>query len=255
MTKQNFHINKLGVASPCSVGWKEMTGDERIRHCNSCQLNIYNIAEMTESEVKNLIFNYEGRLCIRLYKRADGTVLTKNCPVGSRAYQKRISRFAGAALTAILGLFSISFGQKEDDKTIDASKTEISRTLNQGQKSVISGIVYDVNGTTIPFAKLKLYKKGDGKPVKLKSDLDGRYIFKNIFIGIYTLEVYYKGFITHKIVNLEVKENEELTVDIELQPGNITVTVGIYAEEPLIDTTSSGVTTKITRKQIENLPY
>jgi hypothetical protein len=110
-----------------------MTGDERIRHCNSCQLNIYNIAEMTESEVKNLIFNYEGRLCIRLYKRADGTVLTKIVRSVSRL-SKRISRFAGAALTAIWGLFSISFGQKEDDKTIDALKAEISRTLNQGQK-------------------------------------------------------------------------------------------------------------------------
>jgi hypothetical protein len=102
---------------------------------------------------------------------------------------------------------------------------------------------------------LKLYKKGDKKPIKLKSDLDGRYSFKNISVGIYTLEAHYKGFITHNIVNLEVGNNEKLTFDIELQPGNITVTVGIYAAEPLIDTTSSGVTTKITRKQIESLPY
>jgi hypothetical protein len=130
MIKQNFHIDKLRVASPCSVGWEEMTGDECIRHCNSCQLNIYNIAEMTEAEVKNLISSYEGRLCIRLYKRADGTVLTKDCPVGIRAYQKKAAHFAGAALATIFGLFSISFGQKENDKTVDASKEEISRTSN-----------------------------------------------------------------------------------------------------------------------------
>jgi hypothetical protein len=58
------------------------------------------------------------------------TVLTKDCPVGIRAYQKKAAHFAGAALATIFGLFSISFGQKENDKTVDASKEEISRTSN-----------------------------------------------------------------------------------------------------------------------------
>src|SRR6185369_3331890 len=118
-------INKLRVASLCSVGWETMTGDERIRHCQSCQLNVYNISEMARADAENLITKREGRLCIRLYKRADGTVLTKDCPVGFRAYQKRVARFAGAALAAILGLFSVSFGQKDDKKAIDASKLDI----------------------------------------------------------------------------------------------------------------------------------
>ena len=181
--------------------------------------------------------------------------MTKDCPIGFRAYQKRAARFAGAALAAILGLFSVSFAQKEDEKKVDASKVKIIRIANQNQESVLGGIVCDVNGAAFSSVKLKLYKKGDKKPVKLKSDSDGHYIFKNISAGIYTLEAEYEGFTKHKIVNLEVKNNKKLTVDIELQPGNITVTVGIYAEEPLIDMTSSGVTTKITRKQIENLPY
>jgi hypothetical protein len=255
MNKQNFDVDNFRVASPCSVGWETMSGDERVRRCHSCELNIYNISEMTKTEVENLITKREGRICIRLYKRADGTVLTKDCPVGFRAYQKRAARFAGAALATILGLFSVSFGQKEDEKTVDASKVKISRTLNQSQKSIISGIVRDMNDAIFPAAKLKLYKKGEKKPIKLKSDADGHYIFKNISVGIYTLEAEYKGFTTHKIVNLEVKDGEAVTIDIELQPSNITITVGIYAEEPLIDRNSSSITTKFTRKQIENLPY
>jgi hypothetical protein len=118
MTKQNFNINKLRVASPCSTGWETMSGDERVRRCHSCELNIYNISEMTKNEVEDLIANREGRLCIRLYKRTDGTVLTKDCPVGFRAYQKRVARFAGAALATVLGLFSVSFGQKPRKKLL-----------------------------------------------------------------------------------------------------------------------------------------
>jgi len=255
MNKQKFDVNNLRVASPCSVGWETMSGDERVRRCHSCKLNIYNISEMTKTEIEDLITKREERVCIRLYKRHDGTVLTKDCSVGFRAYQKRAARFAGAALAAILGLFSVSFGQENDKKIIDASKIKIVRTANQSQTSIVGGIVRDVNGAMIPTAKLKLYKAGDKKLLKVKSDADGRYIFKNISVGVYTLEAEYKGFTTHKIVNLEVKNDEKLTIDVVLQPGNITVTVGIYAEKPLIDTTSTGITTKITRRQIENLPY
>jgi len=254
INKQKFDVNNLRVASPCSVGWETMSGDERVRRCYSCKLNIYNIAEMTSKEVENLITNREDRVCIRLYKRADGTVLTKDCPIGFRAYQKRAARFAGAALAAILGLFSVSFGQKADKKTVDASKIKIIKTINQNQESILSGVVRDVNGATIPAAKLKLYREGDKKVIKSKSDADGYYVFRNISGGVYTLEAEYKGFVKHKIINLKVKNSEKLTIDIELQPGNITVTVGIYAQEPLIDTTSSTITTKITRRQIENLP-
>lgn len=255
INKQNFDVSNLRIASPCSVGWETMSGDERVRRCHSCELNIYNIAEMTSKEIENLITNRENRVCIRLYKRVDGTVLTKDCPVGFRAYQKRAARLAGAALATILGLFSVSFGQKEDEKTVDTSKVKINRTANQNQESVLSGIVRDANGAIIPAAKLKLYKEGDKKFIKVKSNADGHYIFKNISVGVYTLEAEHKGFIKHKLINLEVKNNEKVAVDIELQPGSISVTVGIYAEEPLIDTTSSSITTKITRKQIDNLPY
>ena len=57
INKQNFDVNNLRVASPCSVSWETMSGDERVRRCHSCELNIYNIAEMTSKEVENLITN------------------------------------------------------------------------------------------------------------------------------------------------------------------------------------------------------
>src|SRR5258706_13383034 len=120
MTDKKFDVNSLRVASPCSVGWETMTGDERTRHCQLCSLNVYNVSALATAEIENLILTHEGRLCIRMYRRADGTVLTKDCPVGLRAIQRRATRFAGAALAAILGLFSISFGQKEDKNSTNA---------------------------------------------------------------------------------------------------------------------------------------
>ncbi|MGI8468054.1 MAG: carboxypeptidase-like regulatory domain-containing protein [Pyrinomonadaceae bacterium] len=253
MSKQKFDINKLRVAAPCSVGWEMMSGDERVRRCHSCELNIYNVSEMTKTEVENLIANREGRLCIRLYKRADGTILTKDCPVGIRAYQKRVARFAGATLAAILGLFSVSFAQKKDKNPVDASKTKIIRTVSQ--KNILSGTIYDKQGAVIPEVEIKIYRKNDKEIFKTISDGDGNYKFESFPSGIYTFETKSNaGFENYKIINLKINSDEKIQIDVTLKI-NKAITVGIFLEEPSIDTTSSGVTTKIAREMIDKLPH
>jgi hypothetical protein len=83
-----------------------MLGNERKRHCGECKLNVYNLSNMTHREAENLLINSEGRLCVRFFRRADGTVLTKDCPVGWQAVKRRVSRVATAAFSAIAGLIT-----------------------------------------------------------------------------------------------------------------------------------------------------
>lgn len=257
MTKQNFDVNKLRVASPCSVGWETMSGDERQRFCGLCSLNVYNVSEMTAQEVQNLIANSENGVCGRLYRRTDGTILTKDCPVGFRAYYKRTARFAGAALSAILGLFSVSFAQKTEHKnTIDASKAKIVRTASE--KTVLRGTVLDSMGAVIPGIEIKLYKNDSKKDDFLKavSNADGDYKFESLSAGVYMLEISSRnGFKSYKAVKIQIRDKEEIQFNITLQPTDETVVVGIFAEEPLIDTTSSGITTTITLHKIDKLPH
>jgi hypothetical protein len=40
-------INNIRVASPCSADWEQMQGDDRVRHCDACNLNVYNLAAFT----------------------------------------------------------------------------------------------------------------------------------------------------------------------------------------------------------------
>ena len=254
MNNNKFDVNTLRVASPCSVSWESMTGNERVRRCNSCETNIYNTAAMTKAEVERLILKNEGRLCIRLHKRADGTVITKDCPNGLRAFRKRTARFAGATLTAILGLFSASFGQKSDNST-GTSEAEIKRTISPNSIRRIVGIITDTNGAVVPGADIQLYKKGVKKPVKTTSDENGNYTFDSVSSGIYELKFKSPGFTTHIVDQIEVKNNETVSINISLKPGGVNVIVGIFSQEPMIDITSSTVTTTITRKKIEKIPH
>src|SRR5215210_3096990 len=113
MTKHTNPLENVRVAAPCPADWEKMVGDERVRFCGQCELNVYNLSGMTRREAEALVAGTEGRLCVRFYRRADGTILTRNCPVGLRALKRRVSRVAGAALSAALGFFAglgLNFG-------------------------------------------------------------------------------------------------------------------------------------------------
>jgi hypothetical protein len=71
------------VASPCQADWSAMRGDDRARHCALCNLNVYNVEGLTSFEVRSLFQRSEGRVCMRLFQREDGTLITKDCPVGA----------------------------------------------------------------------------------------------------------------------------------------------------------------------------
>ena len=106
MARFNSPLDNVRVAVPCSSDWNQMVGDERVRFCAQCSLNVYNLSSMTRREAESLIAGTEGRLCVRYYRRRDGTILTNNCPVGLRAIKRRVSRAARATLSAVLSFFA-----------------------------------------------------------------------------------------------------------------------------------------------------
>jgi hypothetical protein len=85
-------LANVRVASPCVARWADMTGDDRARFCAQCQKSVYNLSEMTAEDAADLIRKKEGKLCVRFYQRADGTVLTADCPVGAGALMRRVKR-------------------------------------------------------------------------------------------------------------------------------------------------------------------
>lgn len=97
-------LDNVKVASPCSQDWDAMIGSERKRYCGECKLNVYNLSGMSRTEGETLIANSEGRLCVRFFRRADGTVLTQDCPVGWRAVKMRMTKMATAFASLIFGL-------------------------------------------------------------------------------------------------------------------------------------------------------
>jgi hypothetical protein len=87
-------LDTLRVASPCKASWEDMVGDARVRFCGQCAKNVYNLSAMARDEAEALLVAKAGNVCVRFYQRADGTVMTTDCPVGVR--KKRVRRAAVA---------------------------------------------------------------------------------------------------------------------------------------------------------------
>lgn len=110
-------LDDIRIATPCTMNWSEMSGDDQKRFCGSCRLNVYNVRMMTRGEAVRLIQETEGRVCLRLYRRHDGTVITKDCPVGLAALRARIVRGVGVSVAAFLGLMGFgSFVNERQQK-------------------------------------------------------------------------------------------------------------------------------------------
>lgn len=99
-------LDNVRVAAPCSADWDSMFGNERVRCCEQCQLNVYNLSEMSKAEAERLIDQAEGRLCVRFYRRRDGSIITQNCPVGLRAIKRKLSRVATAVTSFVLSFIA-----------------------------------------------------------------------------------------------------------------------------------------------------
>lgn len=85
-------IDQIEISSPCSESWDGMRrtpGEEWVRFCGKCRQNVYNVEAMSRGRARRLIAEREGRVCVRILRRPDGTVVTADCWARLRAARRR----------------------------------------------------------------------------------------------------------------------------------------------------------------------
>lgn len=124
-------LERARVAAPCPAKWEDMAGDDKIRHCALCNLSVHNFAAMPADEANAILsrhFNPDGsaiagagRVCGMLARRADGTYLLQDCPVGLAALKTKV-RNAWLRVAAAIGLLGSSAVLLESRATIPDPK-------------------------------------------------------------------------------------------------------------------------------------
>jgi Carboxypeptidase regulatory-like domain len=223
-------LPELRIASPCSANWDAMVGDGRVRYCSQCKLNVYNFSEMTSAEIRQLIAERTGRLCGRFYQRSDGTMLTKNCPVGSRAAMLRTSRAAAAAITALVSISpAIARAGQTQRPTPHAQQVEQAFTVE----------VLDVAGAAISNATVTLVNEHTTDRFSSSTGSDGKTRFSASLADFYDLAATAAGFRTTVRKHIDISTGR-ITVRLEIAAlmGEIVMVIPT-TNAPLPDWTSS----------------
>ena len=212
-------LNRIRIASPCPANWAEMNGDDRVRFCQSCNLNVYDISHMSRRSAAALISSTEGRVCVRMFRRADGTVISRDCPIGLRAIRRRVTRLATAAAVAVMTLSANIFassGKRVARLTRTKSVTETMDSGSFSYTATISGTITDPTGAAIPNATVTLTNPRTNQRLVTKSNKRGQYRFIVTDFGEYSLKVeaaYFQNF-NHPV---ELHLSDDLRFDISME--------------------------------------
>lgn len=220
-------LKNIRIASPCPADWEKMVGDERVRHCSECNLNVYNLSAMTERQVQELIADSRGkRLCTRFYRRADGTVLTQDCPWSFRALTRKVSRLAAATLTAIMGVTVAIAKNKPRPATCECSQS-------QQTDSGIKLTVVDQHGAVIPNAEIAMEGESSKDPTVGMTGPSGQWSQTKLTAGRYRVTVKAQGFNTFNSM-VEVRAGILLGLKVKLPVAAVNTTIEVKAEPVVI---------------------
>jgi len=233
-----------------------MAGDERVRHCTLCSLNVYNFAEMTRDEIGALLTKTEGRVCARLYRRADGTLLTKDCPRGLRAVRLRMSRFATAFIAALFSVSAFASNGRSCQKPLISKDSKVKLAIEQAanpQRATFAGVVKTEDGIPLPGVTVVLRDEATKREFTTLTDANGTFTIASLNDGLYRVDVMLESFTPAVIEHLLLKQNEITRAQVALRLTPMMGEVITVARTPAL--VNEPLTTTFTQELIQKLPH
>jgi hypothetical protein len=118
----------------------------------------------------------------------------------------------------------------------------------------ISGQVTDTSGAAVPGATVTAVSAATGTSFTTRANGTGFYSFPSLPVGTYKVTIHKTGFKTLVIDNVLVQVGQNSAANGTLQVGEVSESVTVSAQAPLLRTTESTVSTLVNQNLIQNLP-
>ncbi len=124
----------------------------------------------------------------------------------------------------------------------------------QETTGTIVGVVTDASNAVVPKATVTITNTGTKSVVRtVTTDGQGRFVAPLLAVGTYTVKFEADGFKSYLADNVELHVNERLTLNPQLEAGNISETVTVSADAIQIDTQTATPTGLINGTQVRQL--
>src|SRR5215475_3808152 len=124
----------------------------------------------------------------------------------------------------------------------------------QGFQGGVRGAVTDSGGALIPGAVVTITNEGTSATRSTLTNEAGQYVFGAVIPGKYKITVELPGFKLFERTGLTIGTQEFLSLDARLEVGQVTESVAVTAEIPLIETSSASNAQSLPSVDLDTLP-
>ena len=248
-------LDHLRIATPCQREWEGMTGDERVRHCTSCDRKVYDVAAMTRDEIAQALGESEGRLCARLTRRSDGTLVTRDAAPPRPMPRSRAATAAGAMLLSSVALAAgCASGAKAPPPRLHV-RMQLERApaaAAAASSAAFEGVVR-MNGSPRPGVAVTLRNEVTRAERSVVSNAEGAFRVDGLSDGFYAVEMQLDGLerVSVTLVFLRRGEVTRASAIAELQTGQ-SVLLGEVISVPAVS--HDALSTKLPQDIVNKLP-
>ena len=126
--------------------------------------------------------------------------------------------------------------------------------LAQVSTGQLLGTVEDSSGAVVPDATVTLMSSTGGYKSSTITNSYGSYVFPQVPVGQYSLEVSKAGFKRFTRTGITLDVNQNARVDVRVEVGSVTQTVRVNANATLVDTVDGQTGAVVTEKEITDMP-
>jgi hypothetical protein len=120
--------------------------------------------------------------------------------------------------------------------------------------AALQGRVFDATGALVPGALIRVQNESIGIDVSVRADSEGRYYLFAIPNGWFTVTAEADGFRSERIDALNVDVGRTLVRDFHLAVGDVTATVFVRSEVPLVDRATATLRHVVTADTVQHMP-
>lgn len=118
----------------------------------------------------------------------------------------------------------------------------------------INGTVRDSSGAAVADATIKVTQTATGAVRTVTSGSDGAYLFAELPIGPYLLEVTKEGFTKYAQTGIVLQVDSNPTLDVGLKVGSVTEQVLVQADANMVETHTTSVGTVVDNQRVVEMP-
>jgi hypothetical protein len=144
-----------------------------------------------------------------------------------------VSRLRNAVLVALVSLVS---------------------SVAHAQQASIIGIAVDDTKSVLPGVSVTATDQAAGRQATAVTNERGEYRLQNLPPGKYTVQAELSGFSTVVLRDVELLVGQNATIPLTMKLAQVSETLTVIGETPLVDTASSQVAGNVDRRQMEQLP-